>query len=381
MLAKFIKFKNIGTLFLLSLLFLPTISFAKFSAADEYIIGEVVSQEIIPAEQDFLAETQRILIKVTDGIDKLPENQQNNTLTISQEITDKQLSYNPGEKIVIGYINQEGEAQYYIHDRYRYPYIIWGILIFFAVVIIFGKMQGFRSILGLALSIFVIMYLMVPLLLKGYNPIAVSIFSALFISVFSLYLAHGLKRRTHIALLSTVITFTLSTILAIIAVNSMNLFGFGSEEAMFLLDDSQTSINLKGLLLGGIIIGMLGVLDDITTSQAAAIDEIYKANSKLSFKELYNKGISIGKEHIASLVNTLALAYAGVGLPLFMLFAINTKDPAWVVINSEFIAEEIVRTLIGSIALILAVPITTYLATYLTKKWGASSDPAHQHYH
>ena len=130
---------------------------------------------------------------------------------------------------------------------------------------------------------------------------------------------------------------------------------------------SPSCPNLRGLLLGGIILGALGVLDDITTGQAAAVDELRRANPAFPVRELYRRGLSVGTEHITSLVNTLFLAYAGASLPLFILFTIYDEAPLWVTLNSEFIAEELVRTLVGSVALILAVPITTILASFFAR--------------
>jgi uncharacterized membrane protein len=150
--------------------------------------------------------------------------------------------------------------------------------------------------------------------------------------------------------------------MAIIFVAIGKLFGLGSEEAIYLQLVPLEQLNLQGLLLGGIILGALGVLDDITTAQSAAVDELRKANPALGARELYRRGLSVGTEHITSLVNTLFLAYAGASLPLFILFTIYNDMPLWVTLNSEFIAEEIVRTVVGSVALILAVPITTAAA-------------------
>jgi len=144
------------------------------------------------------------------------------------------------------------------------------------------------------------------------------------------------------------------------------LLGNGSEQAYFIQAGYFGSINLQGLLLGGIIIGTLGVLNDITTAQAATVEEIHLANNQLSFRRLYQKGSSVGREHIASLINTLVLTYVGVSLPLFLLFSVNGQS-LWTVLNSSTIAEEIVRTLVGSMALILAVPVTTVLAAYYFK--------------
>jgi uncharacterized membrane protein len=152
---------------------------------------------------------------------------------------------------------------------------------------------------------------------------------------------------------------------------------------MFLQFGQLQQVNLRGLLLGGIIIGCLGVLDDITTAQTAAIDEIGKANPKMTFKELHRAGISVGREHIASLINTLALAYVGASLPLLLLFTVQEESPFWVVLNSEFLAEEIIRTLVGSSTLLFAVPITTWLAAYFFRndRTKPSLHTGHGHHH
>ena len=156
--------------------------------------------------------------------------------------------------------------------------------------------------------------------------------------------------------------------LAVVFVDIAKLFGTGSEDAYFLKIGLLANINLKGLLLGGIIFGAVGVLDDVTTAQTAAVDEISKANKKLGFKDLFSKGISVGKEHISSLVNTLVLAYVGSSFPLLLLFSLNNDVPVWVKYNSEFIVEEVVRTLIGSTTLVLAVPIATFIAAYFISR-------------
>ena len=149
---------------------------------------------------------------------------------------------------------------------------------------------------------------------------------------------------------------------AVGAVRLASIFGMGTEESVLLQFGPLENIDLRGLLLGGIVIGALGVLDDITTAQTAVVDELRRANPRMTFRQLYAAGISVGREHIASLINTLALAYVGASLPLLMLFTINDAMPLWVTLNSEFIAEEIVRTLVGSSALLIAVPISTWCA-------------------
>ncbi len=126
-------------------------------------------------------------------------------------------------------------------------------------------------------------------------------------------------------------------------------------------------LDLSGLLLGAIIIGILGILDDISITQSATVRELYNANPNLSVKDVYNRAFSVGKEHMVSLVNTLTLAYAGAALPLLLLFSQSEED-IFLLINKEIFATEITRTLIGSIGLILAVPITTILASIMLSK-------------
>lgn len=269
-----------------------------------------------------------------------------------------------GDSVVVVKIEGPERAEYFIADDYRLPSLWLIIALFFSLAVFWGRAKGLASILGLAFTILILVKFITPQILSGKNPLLISLVGAFFIAVISLYLAHGFTRRTSIALLSTLLTLAISALLAVFFVSLTRLTGVGTEEAFYLQIGPLETLNLKGLLLGGIIIGVLGILDDITTSQVAAIDEISKANRRLGFSELYQRGLSVGYEHIASLVNTLVLAYAGASLPLFLLFIINTNQPAWVIFNSEFVAEEIIRTLVGSTALILAVPIATFLAAY-----------------
>lgn len=255
-------------------------------------------------------------------------------------------------------------VEYSIVDKYRLPALIWIFVGFLILSLVFSGWKGFGSLVGLVVSIFVLIKFIVPGIAAGDDPVWISLLGALMIAVPALYLAHGFNKRTSIALFGTILTIFLATFLALIAVNFAHVFGTGSEDAMFLQFGPLEKINLKGLLLGGIIIGTLGVLDDITTAQSAVVDELKKANPRLKFKELYSQASSVGREHIASLVNTLVLAYAGASLPLFLLFTLDNNQPFWLILNNEFIAEEIVRTLVGSTALVLAVPITTVLAAY-----------------
>lgn len=283
-----------------------------------------------------------------------------------------------GETVVVLRNQEFDSVLYYIADKYRTPWMIGLFIAFFALIVFFTGWKGLTSMLGLAFNIFVIISFIIPHIINGANPLLVCLSGGLVIAVVSLYCAHGLNKRTTIALISTLITLVIATLLSLLFVHLTKLSGAGTEEAFFLQFGELAKVNLQGLLLGGIIIGALGVLDDVTTAQSAAVDELKKANPKLGFSDLYHRGLSIGKEHITSLVNTLALAYAGASLPTLLIFSISSQ-PLWVVINSEYIAEEIIRTLVGSSALILAVPITTALAAWAFQDHASRSSSGHRH--
>lgn len=270
-----------------------------------------------------------------------------------------------GEKIVLAKpANAARDDIYYIADQYRGTNLILVVLFFFALAILLGRKRGVMAILGMIFSALVIFYFIAPRILQGSNPFLLSVIGGSFILIFSLYLSHGFNKRTSVALAGSLITLGFAVIINLIFVSVTYLSGSGSEEAFYLQGELK-NIDLKGLLLGGIIIGVLGVLDDITTAQVASVEEVAKANPRLTFKELYQSGLSVGREHIASLVNTLVLAYVGVSFPLILLYSMRENLPLWMLLNSNFIAEEIVRTVVGSSALIIAVPISTALAAYI----------------
>ncbi|HEV8340469.1 MAG TPA: YibE/F family protein [bacterium] len=270
-----------------------------------------------------------------------------------------------GETVVIVKMASSAGPAYEVIDRYRLLPVGMILGFFFLLAILLGGIRGATSILGLVVTILVLAKFIVPRILAGQNPLAISLAGAFVIALLSIFLAHGLSRRTTIALVSTLLALAIGAFLSAFFVSLTRLFGVGTEEAFYLQLGPLEKLNLRGLLLGGIILGALGVLDDVTTAQAGAVDEISQANPNLRYAELYRRGLSVGREHITSLVNTLVLAYAGASLPLFLLFSLGLGQPLWVLLNSEFIVEEVVRTLVGSICLMLAVPITTTLAAYV----------------
>ncbi len=321
-------------------------------------INDATSTDVAGQAYNF----QTVEVKLEDGKSVEVDNQMDTGALASQTVK-------VGETLVLTKLENETGEQYVIADRYRIPAIIIIFGIFFALTIFFGGFKGLTSILGLFFTIFVLIDFVVPHIVSGGDPLKISLVGASIIAFVSIYMAHGLNRRTTIALLGTVISIAIATFMAVFFVDIAKLNGTGSEEALLLNVSSNITINLKGLLLGGIIFGVLGVMDDVTTAQSAAIEEIKRAKPDITFQELYRSGISVGKEHIVSLVNTLMLAYIGSSFPLLLLFSLNQGVPFWVTANSEFIIEEVIRTLVGSSALVIAVPLTTLLAAYFFSKW------------
>ncbi len=386
--------KNMKKLLLTSLLSLTTLSslITSISAqsltengvfSDEYLMGEVIEtseaqgSEIIGDD----GQTQRAEILMTSGSE---EGKSYEIIHQFSNANAEAQSLQKGESLVILKNQEFDDAFYYVADKYRLPYLMILLLGFALLAIAFTGWKGFTALIGLGFNILVIVSFIIPQIISGSNPLVVSFLGGLVIAVVSLYFAHGFNKRTSIALASTLITLVISLGLSLLFVWLTKLSGAGTEEAFFLQFGDFANINLKGLFLGGIIIGTLGVLDDVTTAQAAAIHELKRANPKYTVKDLYKSGLSIGSEHISSLVNTLALAYAGSAMPVLLLFSIS-QQPLWVILNSELVSEELVRTLVGSISLILAVPITTAMAAhYYGNKKLLDSDngkPIRSHHH
>lgn len=270
--------------------------------------------------------------------------------------------YKVGDKLqLVKSTDLDGKDLFFITDYIRRGPLMMLAVLFVVITVLIGGIWGVTSLFGMIFSFFVIFSFILPQLLAGRDPIFVAILGATAIIPVTFYLSHGFNIKTHMAIVGTLITLVFIGILAGIFVDLVHLTGFASEEASFLQSELQGKIDVKGLLLAGIIISSLGILDDITISQSSVIKELREANHKLTQWELFSRGMRVGRDHIASLVNTLVLVYAGSSLPLLLLF-VNNPHPFSEVINYEFIAEEIVKTLIGSIGLILAVPVTTALA-------------------
>ncbi|MFH0863715.1 MAG: YibE/F family protein [Candidatus Gottesmanbacteria bacterium] len=283
----------------------------------------------------------------------------------------KDQTVSPGETVIMSKTTgPDGKSIYFVVEKYRLDYLPYLLILFVFLIFIIAGKKGLGSLLGLVISLAVISMWIVPQILQNGDPLTTCIIGSLAILLVTTYLAHGISRQTTIALLSTFVSLMVTALLSIIVVHITKLTGLSNEDVYSLQFGSTKNINTQGLLLGGIIIGTLGALNDVTTTQAATIFEIFKDNPLIKFENLYKKGLLIGREHIVSLVNTLVLAYAGASLAVMIFFVLNpNKEPLWVIVNSEAIYDEIVRTVVGSMGLILAIPLVTLLATwYVTNR-------------
>ncbi len=277
------------------------------------------------------------------------------------------IKYSVNDRVVVNTTaGSAGEQEYVIVDFVRSDSLLLLSIIFTALLVLIARLKGLSSLLGMIFTFFVVFAFILPRISSGDSPVAIAIIGSLIIIPVSFILAHGFNKKTVVAIISSVLTLIITTVLGSIFINIGHLTGLSSEEAGMLALDRQ-NLNMKGVLLAGMVVGALGVLDDITISQAAIVDELSRTAKLYNPRELYSRSMIIGKDHITSMVNTLVLAYAGASLPLLLIF-INNPHPFGEIVNYEMISEEIIRTLIGSIGLILAVPITTYLAANLYKK-------------
>lgn len=319
------------------------------------------SQKTVKAQEEVTYEGTVVQIVEDDGLYQkmiIEGNGFSRTIESGQYETSNNIKYKLGDNVVV--------TDDQITDFVRRPslYLLFAIFILFTIIVA-GK-WGITSVVGMAYSFYIIFKFILPLIIKGYDPVIVSIIGAMFIIPVTFSLSHGVNRKTMNAIFGTIISMVVVGILSMIFVNLSKLTGFAVEEAGFLQYQLGGIINMKGILLAGIIISTLGVMDDITISQASVVDELRKANLKLSKKELFMRSMNVGRDHISSMVNTLVLVYTGASLPLLLLF-VNNPHPFFEIINYEIIADEVVRTLVGSIGLILAVPITTYIAVQTSK--------------
>ena len=276
-------------------------------------------------------------------------------------------TFRAGQQVRLSVLEQEGQPTFYnIRDLERTRPMLMLAALFVLAVLAFGRWQGLRSLIGLGVSFAVIVGFVIPAILRGSSPVPVALVGAMAIMLASLYLSHGIGRKTTAAVVGTGLALILTAALTAGFVAATSLTGLASDDALN-ASFQAGGLSLRGLLLAGIIIGGLGVLDDVTMSQASLVFELRRADPTASFGKLVAGALMVGRDHIAATVNTLFLAYAGASLPLLVLFTTGGNALSTVA-TAEAVAVEIVRTLCGSIGLITAVPLTTLLAADLTSQ-------------
>jgi uncharacterized membrane protein len=267
-----------------------------------------------------------------------------------------------GDQVVLGWsgANPDDAGSYQVVDFQRGTPLMWLAGLFALAVLVLGRWRGLAALAALALSFVVLLFFVVPAILAGRDPLAVAVVGACLIMFAVLYLTHGPSARTSTAVLGTLLSLALIGALGAAFSAAAELTGL-DDQTSNLIATLGTGVDARGLLLAGVVIGALGVLDDVTVTQTSAVWELRHANPGLSARGLFTAAMRIGRDHVASAVNTLVLAYAGAALPLLLLFSLSGRGFGDVV-TSQDVATEIVRTLVGSIGLVASVPITTALA-------------------
>lgn len=335
--------------------------------SDEVLEAKVISLQTV--EKEFVGSLLPVMVV---EVQVLKGPMQDMILTIDQPPSQKDNFFATGDSVLVSASRVEGQDPvYYIVDVVRTDAIFILALMFSILAIVIAGWQGVRSLIGLFASFFVLMSVVMPRLFSGAEPVTTAILGALIITPLTFYMTHGITRKTTIAFVGTTCALLLTAMLAKWFIVASKLTGYAAEEVQFLQIAKGGTLNPQGLLLAGIIIGTLGILDDVTISQASIVEELRKVNAKLKNFQLFAHAMRVGRDHIAATINTLVLVYTGASLPLLLLF-LNSSQPFSTLVNYEIVAEEITRSLLGSIGLMLAVPLTTAIAVYWSSKKSSS---------
>jgi uncharacterized membrane protein len=283
----------------------------------------------------------------------------------SQTVAD----YKPGEGVVVTITDdQNGGKVISVSDRWRLPALEILIILFAAAVVIVGGWHGIRALIALGLTIVVIVRILLPLLVSGVSPVPLAVLAATAITIATILLTEGWNRSSAAAILGTTGSVAIIALLAAAATAALGFSYTSDNDLAFLTTANGQGLDLRGILLAAIILGAIGVLDDVTVTQAVLVNEIASTSGRRG-RGLFASGMAIGRSHIGATVNTLFLAYVGASLPLLILLLVSAQ-PGALVFNDELIATEIVRTVVGSIGIVAAVPLTTYIAVSLAPSEG-----------
>lgn len=360
--------KKVTLLVVIMMFFITGIVYSDVAVSDIDVSiekGEVLSIEEVESDLSFINKIQYVTIEILSGEFKGEVVTEVENVLSDSYVMD--IDVEVGQKILLSietYPN--GERDIYITSEVRDSYIMWLVIIFMIVLIYVGKKQGFKTIFTLFITMFFIFMVEIPLLLRGYNAIIVTVVVAIFITVITMSVISGLSKKTLAAIIGTVLGVIIAGGLAIFVSYKVKLTGLSNEEAVMLLNVKDVTFNFRHLLFAGILLGALGAVMDVAMSIASAIDELHNVNSNLSWKRLFDSGMRVGRDIMGTMSNTLILAYTGSMLPLLLLFVSN-DDSLLRLINLDLIATEIIRSISGSVGLVLTIPITASIAVILIK--------------
>ena len=336
-----------------------------FGAPVQLVDGKVEVDRVVPCDGTPFGDDSQCRV-ATVRLSEGPEEGATTDLELFEGPGQPRL--HAGDRVVLGRAVDRSGVDYYFSDFQRRSPLLWLGLVFAVAVVAVGRLRGLAALVGLGLSFVLLVAFVLPAMLEGRSPLLVAIVGAAAIMFLLMYLAHGVNPKTTAALIGTLVSLTLTGILATLFVQVARVAEVTTEETAY-LQINASQVSLEGILLAGIIIGSLGVLNDVTVTQASAVWALCDADPGAGAFDLYRRAMRIGRDHIASTVDTLVLAYAGASLPLLLLFSLASR-PIGDVLTGGLVAEEIVRTLVGGIGLVASVPVTTGLAAWVATRGG-----------
>jgi len=337
--------KFLISIFLAAAIFFPQISFAEEKKAEVNVVTDEAYRVTTDEGKQIVIERDLIISGMND--------------------------IEAGDKVVLSNIGTEEEKDFVISSLWRMPSVIFWLALFFIAIALLNRRHGLKSLLNLFVTFAVIFGFIIPFILKGFSPIFVSIIGAMAALTWSIYFTHGRNAKSHSAILSILISLLFSSILATIMIKMMSLTGFSDDGATFLVQLGYAELHIRGLLLAAMLVGAIGIMDDIVINQISVVEELLKENPDINKKNLLKASLKVGHDHTSSMINTLVLAYVGAAFPLMILLHIGEPpfDTLAQIFNNETIATEIARTIVGTLTLLVAMPISTAFAVkYLYKE-------------
>jgi uncharacterized membrane protein len=347
-------------------------------ASEPLARGDLVSAVVVGVDENGCApelrsDPQIVCERVSFMLAEGPESGRTVSLDIADVVAT--LDVREGDRVLLEHLTTDVPGEpYALYDFDRTSSLGWLVFLFAALVVLLGRLRGLAALVGLGLSLLLLLRFALPAILEGTSPPLVACVAAGIIAYGVIYLAHGFTLRTTVALLGTLAGLVLAVGLSLLWVPLSQLTGLVSETS-YVIQATGVSVDPAGLLLAGIVIGALGAIDDVSVTQASAVWELHDADPAARGRELFRAGMRIGRDHVGSIVNTLALAYVGASLPLLIVFELS-ELPFERIVGSEIVAAEIVRAVIGSIGLVACMPITTWLAARVAWREPVSSTQA-----